>query len=246
MGRNHWSRCVGLTRSSTDRTASPQSSSMFYSQRAGRQKHSKYMALHALIPNLPTASPKRHPVIHAWSKPEGAVSGRPFLPTVPKTGKIKILSLPRARGSAEIADQGLHRWPFRSVIQVPAFRPTTRDPWEKKRIFRTCSHRPRIPQTRPVGKSANGHALGFAALGSQERVKFPSEVARGCDGSLCSAVEQNAFDPCRACPLRRETDHAASASRRRQGETRRSMGPAAYKREGEPSVERRSQKRSGR
>src|SRR5664279_435003 len=114
MGRNHWSRCVGLTLSSTDRTASPQSSCMFYSQRPSRKKISKHECLDTLVPNLPTAAAKdARPGFHEPAKPGGDVGGRPLLPTRQKSGKTKNAFAYDAPESVEIENFPVRARPSR-------------------------------------------------------------------------------------------------------------------------------------
>src|SRR5664279_2879623 len=110
MGRNHWSRCVGLTLSSTDRTASPQSSCMFYSQRPSQKKISKHKCLDTLVPNLPTADPKEaRPGFHEPAKPGGDVSGEAFTTNGAEERqdeKCVCLRCPGICGNRELSGEG--------------------------------------------------------------------------------------------------------------------------------------------
>jgi hypothetical protein len=162
------------------------------------------MGLHTLIPNLPTAIPKRYPVIHAWSKPEGAVSGRPLLPTTPKTGKTKIFSLPRCLGSADIADQSQSRGSSPSFSSLELFIQLTVILGKMKSPSRPVPVGPEIHRL-PLPERAltampwalqhfgDKNVSGFRRwrrLGVSRISTIPSSEKRSCTHSLASSDEK--------------------------------------------------------
>ena len=165
MGRNHWSRCVGLTLSSIDRTASPQSSCMFYSQRPSRKKISNHECLDTRIPNMPTAVSKdARPGLHEPAKPGGDVGGRLLLPTSPRSGKTKNAFPFDAQESVEIADFSSRSQTQQLPEKIRILRPSNGDSWEKFATSETKSRRPWNPQASSAKVRANGHGMGSGAF----------------------------------------------------------------------------------